>query len=260
MNWIKNHRILSSFVLLFCLGLYILFFQTWLISGAWNLSLGALNIEQCQPEEEFYVNEQAIEVDDWLEGKIKHIQDKKPGRKQDCWSYKTRETYSRIIKPATPSIVKVGTRKFKDPKLMSLIPDTGIRSLTYKEPVSVYYVNNYSDFVWMDGRYNDYKKAITVKRSIPRSEQATIFAHEYLHYVWYRDKLDDDIKLVGDLNTFYKSNPHLQQRMKEYTPEMTKPTEFFSYSCTEFSDSYLTPYIISKCNQYINRSKLYMSY
>lgn len=229
---------------------------------AWFLHIPEkiLNIEHCHPSESFYLDEQVIKDQDKLEGYFEKLQDKQKGEKQHCWSYRHQKTITRVLKQPTPSIVKIGTKKFQDPQLLAMAPSAGIRHSLSTEPVSLYYVDNYTDHALTTGQYNVHKKAITVKSGVPLSNQHVILAHEYLHYVWYRDKLDQDIKLVGELTTFYKNSHDLQFRMKDYTSDMTKPTEFFSFGCTEFTNRHLTPYIVDKCNQYIDRSKLRMFY
>lgn len=207
----------------------------------------------CPYSENYYINEQVIEDSGLLEGKIQKIQDKQPGFRRSCRNLKA--AFWVVDKQPTPSIVKIGTKKFKDPELFQTALNAGVRNLTEQEPVSMYYVEKYTE-QWVGGQYDDYKKAITFKKGSP----VNTLVHEYLHYVWYRDKLDQDIKLVGELTTFYKNSHDLQFRMKDYTSDMTKPTEFFSYGCTEFANRHLTPYILQKCDQYIDRSKLRMFY
>lgn len=204
----------------------------------------------CPFSEEFYADEEIQTDNTILEGQSRQVQEKQPGKRHNCIHFVHGRQW-KVEKQPIPSIVKIGTKKFKDPELFQMAINAGVRNLTEKEPVSMYYVDNYKD-QWVGGEYDDYKKAITFKKGSP----VNTLVHEYLHYVWYRDKLDGDLKLVGELTTFYKNSPTLQFRMKDYTSEMTKPTEFFSYGCTEFTNRHLTPYIVDKCNQYIDRSKL----
>lgn len=90
----------------------------------------------------------------------------------------------------------------------------------------------------------------------------TIVAHEYLHYMWFKNQLDKDRQLVSDLISFYSKTPEFQNRIpKHYTDSGgLLPTELFSYACTEIQDSRLTPYIVQKCNEYIDRSTLQMKF
>lgn len=247
-------------VSLFSAGLILMVFFPSVASFLYGLPFAILNVKNCYPPEEFYVNEQIVYDELTLEGNIKRIQDKKPGKKQDCWYYRTRSSGTEVLVEPTPSIVKVGTRKFKDLNLLKLSYVAGIRQSLEKEPVSMYFVENYSeyDIDWADGLYDHTKRAITLKSSAPPDHQKTILAHEYLHYVWYRDRLEEDRRLIGDLATFYSSSLDLQEIMSTYKTK--KPTEFFSYGCTEWSDRRLSSYILEKCNQYIDRSKLSMNY
>ncbi len=254
----KKHKISFKKIVSLVIVLFIasnIFFDAipvrWLYHGYKSL----FNAVSCSDEEQYYVNEQVIYDSDVLEGNITRVQDKALGTRQVCWSYREKKNFDKVIKPATPSIIRVGTKKFKEPELLALTQSAGIRQPLDKEPVTIYYVDNYTDFVWASGQYSFAKKAITVKRSARLEEQKTILAHEYLHYVWYRDDLEKDTRLTSELTNFYNNNPDLKERMAKYTPEMTKPTEFFSYGCTEWSDGYLTPYIVEKCNKYIDRSK-----
>ena len=97
----------------------------------------------------------------------------------------------------------------------------GILESLDNEPVSMYYVDEYNDFLWADGQYNDYKKAITVKKN--SESQNVILAHEYLHYVWFSGDLDSNQDLVNNLQAFYNRTSSLQTRMEPYPKDMVKP-------------------------------------
>lgn len=96
----------------------------------------------------------------------------------------------------------------------------GILESLDNEPVSMYYVDEYNDFLWADGQYNDYKKAITVKKN--SESQNVILAHEYLHYVWFSGDLDSNQDLVNNLQAFYNRTSSLQTRMEPYPKDMVK--------------------------------------
>ena len=99
---------------------------------------------------------------------------------------------------------------------------------------------------------------LTVKQGITGNMLDTVVAHEYLHHIWFK-ALDDGTKtkLTSDLISIYGKDPVMQERVKSYSEKQTlQPTELFSYYCTEASDSLLTPYIVSECGKYINRSVL----
>lgn len=118
----------------------------------------------------------------------------------------------------------------------------------------MYYVDEYNDFLWANGQYNDYKKAITVKKN--SESQNVILAHEYLHYVWFSGDLDSNQDLVNNLQAFYNRTSSLQTRMEPYPKDMVKPTEFFSYGCTEYSRASIGEEIASYCDKYANRDLL----
>ena len=256
-RWIKQNKI--KFIVLFItmsivLGLISIVLFPSTISLVYRVPLVVLDIKSCHEPTKFYVDEQVVYDKNSLEGTIEQIQDKKPGKKQDCYYYRGNKSTVVVLEPATPSIVKVGSKKFKEPALLALSSSSGIRQPLEDEPVSIYYVDDYTDFIWAGGQYSNYKKAITVKRG--EYDHGVILAHEYLHYVWERDKLKNDKRLVKELESFYQNDLDLQRRMTNYGAEMTKPTEFFSYGCTEWRDSRLTGYILQKCNHYIDRTRL----
>lgn len=225
-----------------------------------HIPYAILNIENCSTPHDYNMEGQVIKDDNMLEGETVVLQHREPGKKHECYSFRKRSWSTVVDREAKPSIVRAGTKKFKDQKLISLALSLNLTGFTDKEPVSMYYVDNYPEYSWADGTYSPHKKAITIKRGWNQLAEKTILAHEYLHYVWHRDKLEDDKRLVDELQAFYDRSSDLKQRMKNYTHEMTVATEFFSYGCTEWSDRRLSQYILEKCNQYIDRSKLSMNY
>lgn len=90
----------------------------------------------------------------------------------------------------------------------------------------------------------------------------TTVAHEYLHYMWYKNQLDKDDRLVSDLISSYARTIEFQNLISKYYIDrgILVPTELFSFACTEIQDSHLTPYIVQKCNEYIDRSTLQMKF
>ncbi len=100
-----------------------------------------------------------------------------------------------------------------------------------------------------------------IKSGQDPSQERTMIAHEYLHHIWYA-ALDAETKskLESDLISIYGNDPAIRTRTVSYTSAQTlKPTELFSYYCTESSDGYLTAYILEQCNKYINRSSLHLA-
>nr|DAF55727.1 MAG TPA: hypothetical protein [Siphoviridae sp. ctAkS7] len=215
-----------------------------------------IDYKVCQPTEEFY-NPQEVTYDNTqFEGYFNLLNNPEAGSRRYCWSYREEKNNLEILKEPVTSKLIVGTNRHKDPELIKLAKQAGIKQdLTY-EPVSMYYVDSYDDSVWTQGEYSAFKKAITIKKDAVYP--FTTISHEYLHHVWYRDNLESDKRLVDELTGFYRRSRELQDRMSSYQEK--EPTEFFSYGCTEWSDRYLTPYIVSQCNKYITRSVLRMTY
>ncbi len=126
-----------------------------------------------------------------------------------------------------------------------------------------------SDYTMLDDQGGEYQAfvdtagnwsygVLTVKQGTTGNVLDSVVAHEYLHHVWYK-VLDDPTKtkLTSDLISIYGNDSEMQERVKPYTQkQILQPTELFSFYCTEASDSYLTPYIVSECNKHINRSVL----
>lgn len=215
-----------------------------------------IDYKVCQPAEDFYYDQEVTYDNTQFEGYFNLLNNPESGSRRYCWSYREEKNNLETLKEPVASKLIVGTNRHKDPELIKLAKQAGIKQdLTY-EPVSMYYVDSYDDSLWTQGRYINYKKAITIlKNSV---DQFTTISHEYLHYVWYRDNLESDKRLVDELTGFYHRSRELQDRMANYQEK--EPTEFFSYGCTEWSDRYLTPYIVSQCNKYITRSVLRMTY
>lgn len=236
------------------LGLILLRFFPSVVSDIYHIPFVIFDIKSCEPPKDFYINEQVVYDSSILEGTIERIQDKKPGQKRDCWHYKTESQSVEITVNPTPSIIKIGTKKFKDPYLLAEAKSAGIRESLENEPISLYYVDTIQDFSWSSGLYDIRKKTIMVKKNSNRSDEHITFAHEYLHYVWFRDELEKDQRLVNELTSFYHRSSSLKIIMSEYPTKA--PTEFFSYGCTDWQSQSLTKYILQKCNQYIDRSKL----
>ncbi len=217
-----------------------------------NLVYGVFGQSRCD-KQEYYVDQKVIYDDNVLEGSIARVQDKQPGLKTHCKTY-ARGLVTTVIKEPTPSIVRVGSKKYKDQALLAMSAKAGILESLDDEPVSIYYADEYNDYLWADGQYNDYKKAITVKKN--SESQNVILAHEYLHYVWFSGDLDSNQDLVNNLQAFYNRTSSLQTRMEPYPKDMVKPTEFFSYGCTEYSRASIGEEIASYCDKYANRDLL----
>ncbi len=160
-------------------------------------------------------------------------------------------------------------RFHQDPELLVALKDLGAKG-------------NYGDLIleqsadmarlcgWQDagGCYteNEFGEPVIYMKAGLRHENPNFFqvaaAHEYLHYVWHKNKLDDDRQLTSALIDLYGKNQALQQRVGESSQNHylesggLQPTEFFSYGCTEATQSELGDYIWGRCNEYIDASTL----
>jgi hypothetical protein len=99
---------------------------------------------------------------------------------------------------------------------------------------------------------------LTIKQGLDPSVERTVIAHEYLHHVWYALlDLKTRESLESDLISMYGRDPWMQERVKGYIDvRELQPTELFSYYCTESSEGYITSFVLTECNKYINRSSL----
>lgn len=155
-----------------------------------------------------------------------------------------------------------------DATIVSALKQVGA---TDTDNIETKFVDSFSDST-IDNQTGDYQSfmdannkwsygIMSIKNGIQGNKLLTNVAHEYLHHVWYKDI--DSItkeKLTSDLITMYGRDSIMQDRVKSYSDnQVLQPTELFSYYCTEASDSYLTSYVLSQCNQYINRSSLTFS-
>lgn len=133
--------------------------------------------------------------------------------------------------------------------------------------VSVLYADGYKDgidgqsgeYVPYNNQHGDFSYGeITVKRGLDVETEKIIVAHEYLHHIW-ETQIDPVTihDLTSQLTTLYGKDDDFQSRTKIYSDtNMLLPSELFAYYCTESSDQYLSQYILSQCNTYINRSVL----
>lgn len=126
----------------------------------------------------------------------------------------------------------------------------------YSQSNIVNQAGEYQAFVDTAGNWS--YGVLTVKQGETGDSLNTVVAHEYLHHVWF--KVIDTVtkeKLTSDLITIYGGDAPMQERVKSYSnSQLLQPTELFSFYCTEVSDSFLTPYILSQCNEHIKRSVL----
>lgn len=150
--------------------------------------------------------------------------------------------------------------------LMQVAESVGADTAQLKD-VSVNYVTDYENgFKNQAGEYMAYNNSkggfsygtMTIKQGLDTEEEKSVIAHEYLHHIW-ETELDTQTlhDLTSQLMTLYGKDEWLKARVATYSDtNMLMPTELFAFYCTESSDPYLTPYVVEKCNTYVNRSSL----
>lgn len=176
---------------------------------------------------------------------------------------------------AKVSTVVLDTKRaaVQNPDLLSIAKEIGANEISnvdivYREKMQTPWAKGeydpaYDGDIMNDGtRPNKRLATIGVLKETSSDAQylKTTVAHEYMHHVWYGllDVASRD-KLASDLVSMYSTDQYMQNRTKKYVDEkMLSSTELLSFYCTEESDPYLTPGILSTCNKYINRSVLTM--
>lgn len=101
---------------------------------------------------------------------------------------------------------------------------------------------------------------MTILKGLNQNDYLSSVAHEYLHHVWFA-LMDEPTKtkLTSDLIAMYGNDSPVRSRAKWYSDEQKlQPTELFSIYCTESTDGYLTGYVRSECEKYINRNAFLM--
>lgn len=101
---------------------------------------------------------------------------------------------------------------------------------------------------------------MTILRSTETQDLPRVVAHEYLHHIWY-SVLDEStkVKLTSDLISLYGNDSGIRNRTTAYVDsQKLQATELFSFYCTESTDGYMTTYVRSECDKYINRSAFLM--
>lgn len=160
-------------------------------------------------------------------------------------------------------------RFYQDPEILVALRDVGAKG-DYTNLILQQADDMATTCGWQDAggcyKTNEFNEpTIYVKKGIRQNDPqyyGVIVAHEYLHYVWYKNSLDSDRALTSALIDLYSKNHTLQERLGASSQNHylesggLAPTEFFSYGCTESTESELGPYIWSRCNEYIDTSTL----
>ena len=155
------------------------------------------------------------------------------------------------------SISEDYSNTYQNPVLLAILqeiqPKSGYNDLSLKwtdDPIT--------DCGWVEsagcyvGEGNSH--TIYILNNSPEKTVKNTMAHEYLHYVWYKENLESKGNLVSLLENFYASSPTLRQRIDPYYTKdgnALEATEIFSYSCTEINDGSLGE-IATWCNKYID--------
>lgn len=154
----------------------------------------------------------------------------------------------------------------QNPELLGVLTDIGATEIS---DLNIDYVDRldnqdwlavYSPYTWSNDNSFAYGEIKVLRRQESRQMLYRVVAHEYLHHIW-ASKMDEGTKdnLTSHLITIHGRNSYMQQRVSDYSHQGTLlPTEIFAFACTEFSDYWLTSYVIDECNKYIRRSSLTM--
>lgn len=149
-----------------------------------------------------------------------------------------------------------------DPTISSILITIGAKDTAN---IETKFVSGYST----PGRLGEYQAfldstgkwsygVLSAKQGTSGNDLTSIIAHEYLHHIWFRS-IDEPTreKLTSDLIAMYGNDELMHRQVESYADTQTlQPTELFSYYCTGSSDTYLSSYVLSECNKYINRSAL----
>lgn len=151
----------------------------------------------------------------------------------------------------------------KDPKLLKTLQSIGAKG-DYSELALNYHQGDMAGICGSSNSVACYKKdsqnnqSITVSAQPGNRQLKTVLAHEYLHYAWHNNNLDDDKVLTSHLINFYAKNSDFQALIPDHYLHNggLHAGEIFSYACTEMSTDRLDGYISSKCGAFIDLSKL----
>lgn len=155
----------------------------------------------------------------------------------------------------------------KDPQIVKTLQSLGATEI---DKIETKYVSaDEFDMKLSDkqGEYTYYTNPLTgeylygvlsVVEGLDASSERSTIAHEYLHHIWAAE-LDEDTKdnLSSHLITLYGHDPTIRQRTIDYSEgSVLSANELFAFYCTEYSDGYLTSYVLEQCSKYIDRKVL----
>lgn len=154
----------------------------------------------------------------------------------------------------------------QDPEIVSLLSSVGAKGDYSDLELTWSNGDMEKDCGWADasGCYRGQGEShrLVLKRADNQAWLRVAVAHEFLHYIWYKNNLKDDQMLNSHLIDFYGKNPPFQNRINTHYVDSgsLNASEFFSYGCTEVSDVRLGGYIANRCNEFIDTSTLSAMY
>lgn len=86
----------------------------------------------------------------------------------------------------------------------------------------------------------------------PILQQNATMAHEYMHYIYDKQTVEEQNRIGGLAQTLYNQSPLFQRRMQWYVDKGTlNQDELISVACTEVDDSVLPAELYQYCAKYV---------
>lgn len=144
----------------------------------------------------------------------------------------------------------------QDPELASLLAGLIIGDVP---PVSLKATANVGADCGFDGGgcYLPDEKTIYLSDETTQFQRPELLAHEYLHYRWETEGLDDDAELAAALEKAFSDKEGLGSLVPSWQEEYLQPdgsvlpTELFSYSCTGQRPDQQEAIIAERCAEYL---------
>ncbi|HLR58475.1 MAG TPA: hypothetical protein VK098_09885 [Beutenbergiaceae bacterium] len=114
----------------------------------------------------------------------------------------------------------------------------------------------------VSGCYKHDEQAIYLDGTITDFRRPELLAHEYLHFVWERDDLEEDEALLEALQDAFLDSEGLGALIPAWQESYFQddgtvvPTELFSYACTGLRSEQLPPVVSGHCEAYLDTSVL----
>lgn len=147
-----------------------------------------------------------------------------------------------------------------DPAILPMANELGLQT----EGLKIQYVDHLTALAEgqsLVGLYDENRTISLLKDQDVQTSTKPALAHEYLHYVWDKKMTPEEkTTLTTQLTNLYNGDYGMSGRMSKYTyltvGSQDFATELFSIYCTESSDGYLSPEVLTKCNKWINRGAI----